>query len=159
MGPYGWTSRLFATDLIRIGWCEGFLGRCSTNQRLAICILTLPDFLRQYLCDLHFCKQLRTTFAWFQVSKLLMALSRLFVHDGMLWSFHFGYIHIYIYMYIYVYRYTYGDIHIHLSSSSMKIKRLHFLEHQIQELGGDAWHLSSLEAQSWWQYLSGVRGR
>ena len=55
------------------------------------------------------------------------------------------------------------EIYIHLCSLTMKIKRLHIWNVsfrvvffpipsdpqilQIQELGGDAWHLSSLEAQ------------
>jgi len=151
MGPYGWTSRLFAPDLIRIGWCEGFLGRCSTNQRLAICILTLPDFLRQYLCDLHFCKQLRTTFAWFQGIQIFSHFPGC---SFMMECFDPFILVTYIYsLYLHMWRYTHPSFLMKHEDQETPL-----LEHQIQELGGDAWHLSSLEAQSWWQYLSGVRG-
>ena len=53
----------------------------------------------------------------FRVSKLLMALSRLFVHDGMLWSFHFGYLHTYtVYMYMYIYMYIGTHMEIYTST-------------------------------------------
>ena len=84
----------------------------------------------------------------FRESKLI-ALSRLFVYDEMLWSFHFGD--------------TYRDIHSSLLIDHEDQETPHLERQlsscfffpipsdpqilQIQELGGDAWHLSSLEAQ------------